>query len=91
MVEVLGMTCYACEKVAPLNPSTALRGPPDCISCEARALALVYGGMKREAIDKAMHLAWTDTKAFKEGRRLFWIWCKHIEMAKEQDEARARG
>jgi hypothetical protein len=76
--------CYACEKVAPLNPSTALRGPPGCISCEARALALVYGGMGREQIDPVLHLAWKDTKAFKEGRRLFWIWVKLIDVAKEQ-------
>jgi hypothetical protein len=47
-------------------------------------MALTFGGMKREAIDKAMHLAWPDTKAFKEGRRLFWIWVKLIDVAKEQ-------
>jgi hypothetical protein len=82
----MSSSCYACEK-APENPFIGFRGPASCISCDARALALVYGGMGREQIDPVLHLAWTDTKAFKEGRRLFWIWVKLIDVAKEQDEA----
>jgi hypothetical protein len=77
--------CYAC-KVAETHPNTTLRGPAGCMGCDSRALALVYGGMQREQIDPVMHLAWPDTKAFREGRRMFWNWVQKIEQARERNE-----
>lgn len=75
--------CYACI-VAAKHPATTLRGPAGCLSCEARALAIAYGGMEREQIDPVLHMAWSDTKTFRQGRTLFWNWVRAIEEAKEQ-------
>lgn len=75
------MTCYACEK-AQDRPNLKFRGPPGCIGCDARQLALTYGGMNHEAITTAMHRQWPTTAEFKQGRNLFWIWVKRLNEAK---------
>lgn len=78
--------CFACQ-VAEKHPATTLRGPAGCLSCDARTLALIYGGMTHAAISAAMHATWPDTKSFTKGRALFWSWVRKIEEAKTNQGA----
>lgn len=75
--------CYACEK-AQDRPRLKFRGPPGCVSCDARALALIYGGMEREQVEPQLRRAWPNAADFSKGRNLFWIWVRRINEAKEQ-------
>ena len=82
--------CYGC-KVAETHQATALRGNADCISCDARALALEYGGKQRSQTEPALRLAWQDIATFNRGRPLFWAWIRRIDEARgSQTEAKEK-
>lgn len=73
--------CYAC-KVAETHPGTTLRGHADCISCDARALAAQFAGLPHDVVTSVLTRAWPETKAFRTGRSLFWMWAKRFDEAK---------
>ena len=74
--------CFACQ-TAEKHPSTTLRGP-GCLACDARILAVTYGGMAREQIDPVLHAMWPTAAEFKKGRLAFWLAVRAIEEAKEK-------
>lgn len=72
--------CYAC-KVGETHPATTLRSP-GCQSCDSRLLAAQFGGLPHDVVTSVLVKAWPETKAFRTGRSLFWMWTGRIEAAK---------